>query len=635
MTEFLAQLVPALGRALLHFLWQGALIGLLAALALRLLRDARPQARYAVACAALALCALVPMGYVIAQMHVPATPDVTMAANETARIPGLASATRDLAPGWSSRLDAALPTIVLLWAAGAGALSLRMIAGLLWIARLRATPQRPMQREWQARLDALVQRFGLRRPVALRIIESLSSPVSAGWFRPVVLLPAGLLTRMPADLIEALLAHELAHIRRHDYLINLLQNLAEALLFYHPVTWWLSRRIRDEREHIADRLAAEVTQQPRRLALALSELAEWSCSHAPSPSTPTLAQAAHGGHLMSRIEQLVRPGTRPVRGGVALPLVGVAIACLAFYAHAQINQNAKPAPAATAQAQAQAKADAAAAAKPAAQAKSKTGTTLSSGSTLTVRSSRKDEDAYALVSKDRDGIRMSGSTDDIPEIESARRSFSNQDFVWFRRNGKAYVVSDADTMAKVRDAWRDSDRIGAQMDALDDQMDVHSQKMEALSAQMEQLTEKADNDVEINAASRRMEKLADQQSALAERQGEIAGQMARADDAGRDRLQSTMDELGRQMDELGRQMDAQGRVLEQQTSHLAANQAPMEALGRQMDEAGKPMEALGRQMDALGKQQEKVIHDAERKTHEVLDSAMARGLAKPVPVLAR
>jgi len=635
MIEFLAQLVPALGRALLHFLWQGALIGLLAALALRLLRDARPQARYAVACAALALCALVPMGYVIAQMHVPATPDVTMAANETARIPGLASATRDLAPGWSSRLDAALPTIVLLWAAGAGALSLRMIAGLLWIARLRATPQRPMQREWQARLDALVQRFGLRRPVALRIIESLSSPVSAGWFRPVVLLPAGLLTRMPADLVEALLAHELAHIRRHDYLINLLQNLAEALLFYHPVTWWLSRRIRDEREHIADRLAAEVTQQPRRLALALSELAEWSCSHAPSPSTPTLAQAAHGGHLMSRIEQLVRPGTRPVRGGVALPLVGVAIACLAFYAHAQINQNAKPAPAATAQAQAQAKADAAAAAKPAAQAKSKTGTTLSSGSTLTVRSSRKDEDAYALVSKDRDGIRMSGSTDDIPEIESARRSFSNQDFVWFRRNGKAYVVSDADTMAKVRDAWRDSDRIGAQMDALDDQMDVHSQKMEALSAQMEQLTEKADNDVEINAASRRMEKLADQQSALAERQGEIAGQMARADDAGRDRLQSTMDELGRQMDELGRQMDAQGRVLEQQTSHLAANQAPMEALGRQMDEAGKPMEALGRQMDALGKQQEKVIHEAERKTHEVLDSAMARGLAKPVPVLAR
>jgi len=629
MTEFLAQLVPALGRALLHFLWQGALIGLLAALALHALRDARPQARYAVACLSLALCALVPTVYVIVQMWVPSTHDVAVAASETARVTGFAMATRDPAPDWTSRLDAALPTIVLLWAAGAGALSLRMGAGLLWIARLRATPQRPMQGEWQARLDALAQRFGLRRPVALRIIGSLSSPVSAGWFRPVVLLPAGLLTRMPADLIEALLAHELAHIRRHDYLVNLLQNLAEALLFYHPVTWWLSRRIRDEREHIADRLAAEITQQPRRLALALSELAEWSCSHAPSPSTPALAQAAHGGHLMSRIEQLVRPGARPVRGGVALPLIGVAIACLAFYAHAQIGQDAKPVTAA------QAKADAAASAKPAAQAKPKAGTTLSSGSTLTVRSSRKDEDSYALVSKERDGIRMSGSTDDIPEIERARRSFANQDFVWFRRNGKAYVVSDADTMAKVRDAWRDSDRIGEQMDALSAQMDVHSQKMDALSEQMDRLSEEAGNDVEINAASRRMEKLADQQSALAERQGEIAGQMARADDAARARLQSTMDDLGRQMDELGRQMDAQGRVLEQQTGRIAANQAPMEALGRQMDEASKPMDALGRQMDALGKEQEKVIHEAERKTHEVLDGAMARGLATPVPVLAR
>jgi hypothetical protein len=474
------------------------------------------------------------------------------------------------------------------------------------------------------------------------VVESLSSPVSAGWWRPVVLLPAGLLTRMPTDLVEALLAHELAHIRRHDYLINLLQHLAEALLFYHPVTWWLSRRIRDEREHIADRIAADITAQPRRLALALSELAEWSCSHAAIPSPPTLAQAAHGGHLMSRIEQLVRPGARPVRGGVALPLVGVAIACLAFYAHAQIGQQEKTAPAA-AQAKADAataarpaaKADAATAAKPAAKAQPKTGTTLSSGSTLTLRSSRKDEDAYALVSKDRDGIRMSGSTDDLPQIERARRSFAGQDFVWFRRGGTAYVVSDADTMAKVREAWRDSDRIAAQMDVLDDQMEVHSKKMDALSAQMDQLSERAENHPEMDAASSRMERLADQQSELADRQSDLAGQMGDADAAGRDRLQAKMEDLGRQMDALGRQMDEQGRVLEQQSAKLASNQAPMNALARQMDEASKPMDALGRQMDALGKEQEKFIHEAERKTHDVLDSAMARGLARPVPTMAQ
>jgi len=627
MTDFLALLVPALGRALLHFLWQGALIGLLAAIALRLLRDARPQARYAVACAALLLCALVPAMYVIAQMWTPDAVVVATSTTDALRITDVAIA-GDFIPDWSSRLDAALPTIVLLWAAGAGALSLRMAAGWLWIQRLRATPQSSEHRQWQARLDALAQRFGLRRIVALRVVHALSSPVSAGWWRPVVLLPAGLLTRMPADLIEALLAHELAHVRRHDYLINLLQNLAEALLFYHPVTWWLSRRIRDEREHIADRLAADITGQPRRLALALSELAEWSCSHV-APPTPTLAQAAHGGHLMSRIEQLVRPGARPMRGGVALPLVGVAIACLAFYAHAQIGQDAKPAPAASAQATA----DAASRAKPSAQPSPNTAPTKTS--VRTMRLTRDDRNAYALVSKDRDGIRMSGSTDDLPEIERARRSLTNQDFVWFRRGGKAYVVSDADTMAKVRDAWRDSDRIGAQMKTLGDQMEVHGDRMQALGAQMEKLSEQVDNDAAINASSRRMERLADQQSTLAERQSELASQMARADDAGRDRLAATMDDLGRQMDELGRQMDAQSRALEQQTAALAANQAPMEALGRQMDEAGKPMDALGRQMDALGKEQEKVINEAERKTHALLDSAMARGLARPLPLSAQ
>ena len=626
MSEFLAQLVPALGRALLHFVWQGAVIGLLAAIALRLLRDARPQARYAVACCALLLCAIVPIAYVIAQMSMPVASHVVATTGATVRTTGLALVAGAYAPAWTSRLDAALPTIVLFWAAGAGALSLRMGAGLLWIRRLRATPQLPVQREWQARLDALARRFGLRRQVALRIVGSLSSPVSAGWWRPVVLLPAGLLTRMPADLIEALLAHELAHVRRHDYLVNLLQNLAEALLFYHPATWWLSRRTRDEREHIADRIAADITAQPRRLALALSELAEWSCSHAAIPSPPTLAQAAHGGSLMSRIEQLIRPGARSVRSGVTLPLVGVAIACLAFYAHAQIGQDGNPATA-------QPKPHAAAAVKPAAQAKPRA--TLVSGSTLSLRSSRKDDEAYALVSKDRDGFRMSGSTDDIPEIERARRSFSNQDFVWFRRNGTAYVVSDADTMAKVRDAWRDSDRIGAQMDTLSDQMDVHSRKMDVLSEQMDKLSEKADDDVAMDAASRRMEKLADRQSELADRQADIAGQMAQVDGAGRVRLQATMDDLGRQMDDLGRQMEAQSRVIDQQAAALTANQAPMEALSRQMNEASKPMDALGRQMDALGKEQEKVVHEAERRTQDLLDNAMARGLARPVPVSAQ
>ncbi len=640
MTDLLADFIPVLGRALLHFVWQGALVGFLAAFALHLLRDARPQARYAVACAALLACTVLPVTYVIVQWRSPLVGDALPQGVAFLHATTLAVGNATALPDWMTRLEDALPTIVLLWAAGACTLSLRMGAGLLWIQRLRSTPQAPMQREWQVRLDAIARRFGLRRPVALRLVGTLASPVSAGWWRPVVLLPAGLLARLPTDLIEALIAHELAHIKRHDYLVNLLQNLAEALLFYHPVTWWLSRRIRTEREHIADQLAAGVTGQPRRLALALSELAEWSCGHTASPSLPHLAQAAHGGHLMSRIEQLVRPRQRSVRGGIALPLVGVAVACLAFYAHAQIGQDAKSAvaPAANAQAKADA-ATSAAQSKPAAQASpaasAKPATNATPAVRGTVRAGRGDLDAYAMISKDRDGIRLNGSTDDLPDIERARRSLTNTDFVWLRRDGKTYVVSDADTMAKMHEAWRDTDRIGAQMEKLGDQMEVHGDRMEALGAQMEKLSPKAEDSAALEAASHRMEQLAEQQSALAERQAKIATQLWRVDDAERDRLEASMDELSRQQDELGRKMDEQSRVIDREAAQMDRNSEPMEALGRQMDEAGKPMDALGRQMDALGKEHDKYVNEAERKTRALLDSAMARGLAQPLPLSAQ
>src|SRR5688572_22038903 len=294
MADPLASLVPLLGQALLHFIWQGALIGLVAALVLDALRNARPQARYAVACLALLLCVLAP----IATMLLVLAPDIlgtdfdnvfaTASPDAAIRVGGALSV---LAPT-TAQLHAYLPAIVATWAAGTCLLSLRMALGLAWVRRMRNVPQGPAQHVWQARLDALAVPFQLRRGVAMRLVDNLNSPVSAGWLRPVVLFPVALLTRMPADLIEALLAHELAHIRRHDYLVNLLQNAIEAVLFYHPVVWWLSHRIRVEREQIADQLAAELVCAPRRLALALSELSEFQRA-APGPAFH-VAQAASG-----------------------------------------------------------------------------------------------------------------------------------------------------------------------------------------------------------------------------------------------------------------------------------------------------------------------------------------------------
>ena len=599
MNESLAMLVPVLGRALLHFLWQGAVIGLVAATVLQTMRNARPQARYAVACLALLACALAPVAEVARQLAIADGVVAPAIAAPIASIaPVVATATTALA-AW--RVDDALPWIVALWAIGACVLSLRMAMGVWWIQRLCASPQDPRQAAWQARLDALAARFGLRGAIALRLVDSLATPASVGWWRPVVLLPTALLTRMPVELIEALLAHELAHIRRHDYLVNLLQGAVEAMLFYHPVTWWLSRQIRIEREHIADQLAVAVTGEPRRLAVALSELS--GCLASASP-TPSLVLAAHGGRLMSRIEHLVRPGLRRNGGRIAFPLIGLATACLAFYAHAQIKGEQS--------------------------AGIRTVQTTSHGNRVHLHESGKGGASYALIRGGRDGYTMSGSSDDMDDIEAARRSLGG-DFLWFRKGSQAFVVVDPATVDRAANAWVETDKLGTRMEALGNEMEVHGQKMEVLGKQMEQLSEVHSDNPAMEKAAARMEDLGRQQEALASKQAKLAATMVRSDGAQRDKLSREMDALSRQQDALSQQMDAQSDVMDAESKRMEKQQEPMEALGRQMEEAGKPMEALGHKMDALGEQMDQLSEQAERETLKLIDDAVARGLAKPAP----
>ena len=653
MSEFIDQLIPAIGQALVDFTWQGALIGSLAALLLRTTRQARPQVRYALACLALLACALLPLIGVIRALleAAPVTgPFQAFASEGPVRTVGAGDAPLD----WQARLVELQPLIVALWAAGASVFCLRTLLGVAWVQRMRLAPQPPLQARWQAALDALAPRLRVRG-VALRLVESLDSPVVAGSWRPVVLLPMSVALRMPSELVEALLAHELAHVRRHDYLVNLLQRAAEALLFFHPVTWWLSRRIRVERELVADAIAAEALGDRRRLAVALATLSDL---HATRPALPHLAHAAHGGHLMSRIQQLLRPQPRHrlPAGRIALPVIGVAAACIAFFAQAQIGQAAPAAPMAApttnaapavAPAAAAAPADApAAAAAPAEAAEpaepaepadaepAEPAEPADPAEPKTVAQIHRyghDDNAWALVRKGRDGYSMSGSTDDMDDIDLAKRSLQ-RDFIWFRRDGKAYVIDDPAIVGRAQLAWKDSDALGQRMSVLGDQMEVHGKKMEALGAQMEKLSKTHMPSPAMMAAQEKMGALGQQQGELAGRQQLLAMKQRRAgSDAEEEKLDREMDALGREMDALGDQMEAQGKILERESQKLEKNQAPMERIGAQMEEASKPMDALGKQMGELGKQQEKLAKQAEKDLDVLIGEAMQKGLAKPAP----
>lgn len=299
---------PALGWALLHFLWQGTLVALGLALLTRVLR--RSEFRYLAACLSLALCVLLPVwgtarGLEARNIAVPR--DFLLPASEdqinptTSPLPGPRQSLR-------LRLERAiaprLPLLVGLWSLGCAIMTLRLGSGWLWTLRWRRRGS-PAPTFWSEHLPMLSHRLGLKRRVRLLASHLVDSPMALGLWKPVILVPMGLFSGMKPELLEALLVHELAHIRRHDYLVNLLQSFVEATLFYHPAVWWISRRIRTEREILADDLAAKALGEPRRLALALNTLDDLQ----PLLTTPALA--ASGGHLMNRIEHLLQPAKDP------------------------------------------------------------------------------------------------------------------------------------------------------------------------------------------------------------------------------------------------------------------------------------------------------------------------------------
>lgn len=324
MSPFSWALVHALGWALVHFVWKGALIGMATALSLRLLRRASPQSRYALLCVSLLLCLGVPVLDVYRGIEAASRTSDWLRMTESQVMP-----TINVRGPFA--LDDVLPWLVAAWLVGVAAMSFRLAAGLLWVRRIgHAFPDWPDTR-WQDYASALAARCGLSRPVTLRMAAHLSTPLTIGWWRPLVLVPAALLTRMPPDLLEAVLAHEIAHIKRADYLVNLLQSVIEALLFYHPAVWWLSRQIRTERECVADQIAATLIQNPRRLALALEQLDILQSTH---DEYAPVAQSAQGGHLLDRIKRLCEPVPPSPNCAAHVPAIAFAFVALCVTAQA-------------------------------------------------------------------------------------------------------------------------------------------------------------------------------------------------------------------------------------------------------------------------------------------------------------
>ncbi|BDU74695.1 M56 family metallopeptidase [Mesoterricola silvestris] len=328
MTGFAASpLFQALGWTLVHSLWQGAGLGLLAWAGLRLLRSRTPGARYLLACGALGALPLASLATFALCWPAPLPQGVVLVADAAQ------------AADWRGVLGAHLPQACAVWMAGVTVMGLRLLGGWYWIQRLRRTGAEPAPEVWARRAGALAERMGIPFPVGLLRSWSVDAPMVIGWIRPVILVPAAALAGLDPAALEAVLAHELAHVRRHDYLVNLMQSVVEALFFYHPAAWWISRQIRTEREHCCDDAAVELCGDPILYARALERLED--LRQTPEPN-PALALAANGGVLMNRIKRLVLPNLPPSPLGRAGLLSVLAVTALGAASGLGLHQEPAP-----------------------------------------------------------------------------------------------------------------------------------------------------------------------------------------------------------------------------------------------------------------------------------------------------
>ena len=304
------------GWTVIHFLWQGAGIALVAAAALRMVAHRTPNSRYVIACAGLALMLAAPIvtGRLLwtaaasrdaAGEHILQPYQSGATARDVPSFKAFAAITAPAAASARSILsgvseDAVIRGIATAWLTGVFLLLARMAGGWWYVRRLHRIALATGSCRWQTACRRIAYRLGL--PAAAHVVEShlVDVPTVVGWLRPAIILPVAAVAALTPAQVEAILAHELAHIRRHDYAVNLLQTIAETLLFYHPAVWWLSRRIRAEREHCCDEIAVRMSGDAVAYARALAAL------ESARAGSLAIALAATGGSLLDRVRRILR-----------------------------------------------------------------------------------------------------------------------------------------------------------------------------------------------------------------------------------------------------------------------------------------------------------------------------------------
>ncbi|MEM6342748.1 MAG: M56 family metallopeptidase [Bacteroidota bacterium] len=320
---FPPQLAQSLGWTLLHSLWQGALLALGLRMFLRLLKGRSPQAAYIASLCTLVLMLAASTVTLYIEYH-------NFAAVEAVQTTPILvwTQTDQIAPALLEpkgfAWEQAIPYLSVVWLTGLVFFAIRWLGGLWYLRRLRLSYTFAVDYGWQHKLNQIARKMGITRSVTLLESGRVQVPMVLGHLKPVILLPLGLLSGISPKQLESILAHELSHIRRYDFLINQILAFVEMVFFYHPAYWWVSNQIEENREHCCDDMAVAVCEDAITYARMLTELE----SRRQNMPMMALGMAGNKNGLYRRVERIVQPQARSPKERASIIPALLLTACL-------------------------------------------------------------------------------------------------------------------------------------------------------------------------------------------------------------------------------------------------------------------------------------------------------------------
>jgi beta-lactamase regulating signal transducer with metallopeptidase domain len=346
-------LMRAVCWTLLHSLWQGLIFAMVAGIILVLTKRSPSALRYNLLCSGMVLFLAVsgytfyrqlPVGGGLAgvqpEMHagVPSIGNSKDPLSNLVTAPEQPASIRTAIDALVQYFNSHAALVVVIWFILFLARFVKLLSGWVYAQRIRYYQTSPVPAEWQQRLNALLAQLRISRPVALLESALIAVPIVVGALKPVILVPMGLLTQLPAHQVESILLHELAHIRRRDYLFNLVQHVVDTLFFFNPALVWVSSLIRTERENCCDDIAIRETRSRRQLIEALVAFHEYR------QRSGGIAVAFAGkkeSQVVRRVKRIVHKTNESLNVGQRVVLMGsLLIVCAAFIT---IRSSSRPA----------------------------------------------------------------------------------------------------------------------------------------------------------------------------------------------------------------------------------------------------------------------------------------------------